>query len=157
MEGVKGEGQLRRVNAGVLWNSKPAFELIARYIEELRGRGVNVSSVVLIGSRARGDWRPWSDIDLLIVVPKKELKGLIPVGLVDARIYTKEELEEAIDGCEVEVVEAFEDGVVISDDGTWEGLRARYLRVKERYGVKRYKEGWRITKKPQKGEARAQS
>ncbi len=139
---------MRRVNAGVLWNGKPAFELIARYIEELRRRGVNVNSVVLIGSRARGDWKPWSDVDLLIVVPKKELKELIPVGLVDARIYTREELEEAINRCEVEVIEAFEDGRVIVDDGTWEGLRLSYLHVKERYGVERYKGGWRVAKKP---------
>lgn len=42
------------------------MEELARVVERL-GVKCTVHAVLLFGSRARGDWKPWSDYDLLIV------------------------------------------------------------------------------------------
>ncbi len=135
---------MRGVNAGSLWNGTPAMKIIEKFIEEVRDKGVTIKALILIGSRARGDWKPWSDIDLLVVVDKDEDKYKIPVGIIDARPYTISELLEGIEKCEVEIIEAFEYGKVILDDGTWAEMRSRYAEVKKKYGIERYRGGWRI-------------
>jgi len=45
---------------------KAEHELLSEAVERLVGR-FRVKAVILFGSRARGDWLPWSDYDLLII------------------------------------------------------------------------------------------
>lgn len=144
--GAMGEGEKPpTLNMGVLWDGSSATDYLENYIQNLKRR-VGVKAAVLIGSRARGGWRPHSDIDLLLVVEGD--KSRISVGIVDPRPYTWRELLEAIEGCEVEVIEAFEDGIILFDDGSWREARKLYLKVKRRYGVKRYKDGWMVERRP---------
>lgn len=45
-------------------------QIIREYAERLRDAGISIHEVYLFGSRAQGDQREWSDIDLCIVSPQ---------------------------------------------------------------------------------------
>jgi hypothetical protein len=66
------------------------------------------------------------------------------LGIVDPRIYTVEELIETINSAEYDLIEAFEEGKVIYDDGIWKEMQKAYEEVKERLRIRRYKKGWKI-------------
>ncbi|TDA67549.1 MAG: nucleotidyltransferase domain-containing protein [Clostridia bacterium] len=46
---------------------REVIEVISRYVREIEVQGIEVEKVLLFGSRARGDSRPESDIDLLVI------------------------------------------------------------------------------------------
>jgi predicted nucleotidyltransferase len=132
------------IDIGKIWNGRPAIEYLVNYIEQL-SRLTNVKAVVVIGSRARGDWKLSSDIDTIIVVDKALSYTELPsLGMVDPRIYTVEELIEAIKTAEYELIEAFEEGKIIYDDGIWKETRKIHEEVKERLKIRKYKKGWKI-------------
>jgi predicted nucleotidyltransferase len=132
------------IDIGKIWNGRPAIEYLVNYIEQL-SKLTNVKAVVVIGSRARGDWKLSSDIDTIIVVDKALSYTELPsLGMVDPRIYTVEELIEAIKTAEYELIEAFEEGKIIYDDGIWKEIRKTYDEVKERLKIRKYKKGWKI-------------
>jgi len=39
-------------------------EVVSRYVDRIRGF-LDLACVIVFGSRARGDWRAWSDIDVV--------------------------------------------------------------------------------------------
>jgi len=41
------------------------------FLEGIRPVRDEISDLYLFGSRARGDWRPDSDFDLLVIVPER--------------------------------------------------------------------------------------
>jgi predicted nucleotidyltransferase len=134
------------IDIGKIWNGRPAIEYLANYIEQL-SKLTNVRAVVVIGSRARGDWKSSSDIDVIIVVDKAISYTELPsLGIVDPRIYTVEELFNAIKAAEYELIEAFEEGKIVYDDGIWKEMQKTYEEVKERLKIHRYKTGWRINR-----------
>jgi len=101
--------------------------------------------VVVIGSIAKGNWKLSSDIDAIIVVDKAVSYTELPsLGIVEPRIYTVEELIEAIKAAEYELIEAFEEGKIIYDDEIWKEMQKTYEEVKERLKIQRYKKGWKI-------------
>jgi predicted nucleotidyltransferase len=132
------------IDIGKIWNGRPAIEYLANYIEQL-SKLTNVKAVVVIGSRAKGNWKLSSDIDAIIVVDKAISYTELPsLGIVDPRIYTVEELFDAIKTAEYELIEAFEEGKIFYDDGIWKEMQKTYEEVKERLKIHRYKTGWRI-------------
>jgi predicted nucleotidyltransferase len=132
------------IDIGKIWNGRPAIEYLANYIEQL-SRLTNVRAVVVIGSRAKGNWKLSSDVDAIIVVNKAVSYTELPsLGIVDPRIYTVEELIEAIKAAEYELIEAFEEGKIIYDNGIWKEMQKTYEEVKERLKIQRYKKGWKI-------------
>jgi predicted nucleotidyltransferase len=134
------------IDIGKIWNGKPAIEYLTNYIEQL-SRLTNVRAVVIIGSRAKENWKLSSDIDAIIVVDKAILYTELPsLGVVDPRIYTVEELFNAIKIAEYELIEAFEEGKIVYDDGIWKEMQKTYEKVKERLKIHRYKMGWRINR-----------
>jgi sugar phosphate isomerase/epimerase len=62
-------------------------------------------------------------------------------------LYNVKELLEAINEAEYEIIEAFEEGEVIYDDGLWREMLKTYEEVKEKLKIRRYKTGWRIHSK----------
>ncbi len=50
-------------------SSDPVLREFLQHIAPLRGR---LDKVILFGSRARGDEKPFSDYDVLIVIPQKD-------------------------------------------------------------------------------------
>jgi predicted nucleotidyltransferase len=136
--------KILRIDIGKIWNGRPAIEYLANYIEQL-SKLTNIKAVIVIGSRANGTWKLSSDIDTIIVVDKAiSYTELPPLGIVDPRIYTIEELPEAINTAEYELIEAFEEGKIVYDDGTWKEMQKTYNEVKERLKIHRYKKGWKI-------------
>jgi predicted nucleotidyltransferase len=132
------------IDIGKICNGRPAIEYLANYIEQL-SKLTNVRAVIVVGSRARGNWKLSSDIDTIIVVDRAILYTELPsLGTVDPRIYTVEELIEAIKTAEYELIEAFEEGKVIYDDGIWKEMQKIFEEVKERLKICRYKKGWKI-------------
>jgi predicted nucleotidyltransferase len=132
------------IDIGKIWNGMPAIEYLADYIEQL-SKLTNVRAAVVIGSRAKGNWKLSSDIDAIIVVDKAISYTELPsLGIVDPRIYTVEELFEAIKAAEYDLIEAFEEGKAIYDDGIWKEMQKTYEEVKERLKIRRYKKGWKI-------------
>jgi len=67
---VEGAEKVLKRGIGTLWDGSSAAERLSRFVREV-GRLTNVHSVVVIGSRARGDWRPSSDIDVVIVADSR--------------------------------------------------------------------------------------
>ena len=51
-------------------NYKSAYEIINKYINELKKHNIDLVSVYLFGSYAKGTASDWSDIDLAIIVNK---------------------------------------------------------------------------------------
>jgi predicted nucleotidyltransferase len=51
--------------------------LIRRYVAALQARGIPVERVILFGSHASGQARPWSDIDLAVISPKFDSLSLL--------------------------------------------------------------------------------
>ena len=137
------------VTATVHENPATVIDDIPKYVKKLEENGVKIKAIVAIGSRARGNYKPWSDIDLIFIVEDVKDKEFFTIGIVDPRVYTVSEAIEAIKLCEVELIEGFEDGKVLYDDGTWNNLRELYVQVKEVYGIERYGDGWRVRKKLQ--------
>jgi predicted nucleotidyltransferase len=136
--------KILRIDIGKIWNGRPAIEYLANYIEQL-SKLTNIKAVIVIGSRANGTWKLSSDIDTIIVVDKAiSYTELPPLGIIDPRIYTVEELSEAINAAEYELIEAFEEGKIVYDDGTWKEMQKTYNEVKERLKIRRYKKGWKI-------------
>jgi len=136
--------KILRIDIGKIWNGRPAIEYLANYIEQL-SKLTNIKAVIVIGSRANGTWKLSSDIDTIIVVDKAiSYTELPPLGIIDPRIYTVEELSEAINAAEYELIEAFEEGKIVYDDGTWKEMQKTYNEVKERLKIHRYKKGWKI-------------
>jgi predicted nucleotidyltransferase len=132
------------IDIGKIWNGRPAIEYLVNYIEQL-SRLTNVRAVVVIGSRAKGDWKLSSDIDAIIIVDKAISYTELPsLGIVDPRIYTVEEVFNAIKTAEYELIEAFEEGKIVYDDGIWKETRKTYEEVKERLKIRKYKKGWKI-------------
>lgn len=139
------EANFGELDAGVLPNGEPASHYISEYLGSLLEEGA-IKAAILIGSRARGGWRPWSDIDLLLLLRDEGCRAKVKAGLVDPRPYTLEELSKAIERCEVEVIEGFEEGIVLLDDGSWGEARRLYNKVKGERGIVKYRGGWRVLK-----------
>ena len=60
---------------------------VARFIEFLRQRYPGrILQAVLFGSKARGDSRPWSDIDILIVVDSEDWRFQHAISTLAARV-----------------------------------------------------------------------
>ena len=117
-----------------------------REVVERLSRSLDLVAVVLFGSRARGDWGPWSDYDLLIIAWFREgyldrIKLVLDI-LADVKIpvephpYTPQEALEMLRRGNPTIVDALEEGVVLYDSGWLEVLRGELERMKER-GLKR--------------------
>ncbi len=114
-------------------------------VRALRAR-YRLHAVILFGSRARGDWGPWSDYDILILADFDEpypdrIRGVLE-ALKDVRLpvephpYTVEEAVEMLRrGCPT-VVDALEEGVVLYSSGRLGELRALYEDMRRR-GLRR--------------------
>ena len=125
--------------------SESAGRELAAVVERLV-RSLNPVAVVLFGSRARGDWGPWSDYDLLIIaefeVPYLERIALILETIGDTRLpiephpYTLGEALEMLRRGSPTIVDAIEEGAVLYKGRGFERLLEEYRRLK-RLGLRR--------------------
>ena len=85
---VAGRGRYSRfVDAVSPAISHPALRM---FLERIRPSRKRISALYLFGSRARGDWRPDSDFDVLVVVPERtqELIDCLYDAVVKVNIET---------------------------------------------------------------------
>ncbi|MEM4727504.1 MAG: nucleotidyltransferase domain-containing protein [Candidatus Bathyarchaeia archaeon] len=103
---VKGGRGHREVGFGSTELKVDVKEGLERYIELLLEKPLKVRAVVLIGSRARGDWKVHSDTDIIVVaegLPRNHKELLTTLNqreawplFLEPRAYTPEGLLEAI-------------------------------------------------------------
>ncbi len=95
-----------------------------RVVEALKSK-FRVKAVILFGSRARGDWIPWSDYDLLIIGDFREkyldrikniLDALADVTLpIEPHPYTLNEAVNMLRKGNPLIIDALEEGIILYD------------------------------------------
>ncbi|MGB9717872.1 MAG: nucleotidyltransferase domain-containing protein [Thermoproteota archaeon] len=105
-----------------------------------------LTAVILFGSRARGDWGPWSDYDLLIIggFEKNYVDriGEILELLSDVKIpvephpYTLQEALQMLGEGNPLMVDAIEEGMVLYRSGDYDRLLETFRRLREK-GMRR--------------------
>ncbi|ABL79086.1 nucleotidyltransferase domain-containing protein [Thermofilum pendens] len=110
-------------------------------VERLKNR-FKVYAVILFGSRARGDWKPWSDYDLLVIgdFDKDYLDriGEVLDALRDVRLpvephpYTLSEALEMVEKGNPLIISALEEGVVLHSTGEFEKLVKAFEELKKK-------------------------
>ncbi len=109
-----------------------------RLVRGLRG----VDAIILFGSRARGDWGPWSDYDILVVAEFKEkyldriarvleLLSDLPVG-VEPHPYTFREAMGMLFRGNPIIVDALEEGIVLYEGPRFKALLDAYMELKKK-------------------------
>lgn len=95
--------------------------------------------VILFGSRARGDYKIYSDYDLLIV--GEEMPKFPPTDAIEIHFVKKEKLEDKIREFNTIVIDAFYEGKLLCDKlNIYEDNKRKVLeRVR---GLKKIKDGW---------------
>jgi len=111
------------------------YEELSKAVERIRGR-FRVYSVILFGSRAREDYKPWSDYDILIVGDFKEryldrikmiLEVLDDVKLpIEPHPYTLAEAREMLRKGNPTIVDALSEGIVLYEVEEFKELRTIY-------------------------------
>lgn len=106
-------------------------ESISEFVRRLPSGIGKIHSVVLFGSRARGDNAPYSDVDVLVVadsLPDSEFErrrlavdAAKPIFLekyigISAVMMTKDEVLDGLESFNPMILEMAKDGVIISDD-----------------------------------------
>ncbi len=115
---------------------------LRRLVDEIRKR-YEVHAIILFGSRARGDWLPHSDYDLLVVADFKkpfldriyELSELAR-GPVEFHPYTLVEVRELLKRGAPSIIDALEEGIVLYEGGEFKEVRELFREMKRR-GLRR--------------------
>ena len=113
-------------------------ELVNRIRERYR-----VYAIILFGSRARGDWLPHSDYDILVVADFQEpfldriyeLSGLAE-GPVEFHPYTLDEVKDLLRRGVPSIVDALDEGIVLYEEEEFEAVRRLFEEMK-RKGLRR--------------------
>ncbi|MDK2371894.1 MAG: nucleotidyltransferase domain-containing protein [Candidatus Korarchaeota archaeon] len=115
---------------------------LRKLVNRIRER-YRVYAIILFGSRARGDWLPHSDYDLLIVADFQEpfldrvyeLSGLAE-GPVESHPYTLDEVRELLRRGVPSIVDALEEGIVLYEGEEFREVRELFEEMK-RKGLRR--------------------
>lgn len=115
-------------------------DCLGRFVEAVKARW-RTYAVILYGSRARGDWKPWSDWDILVVADFEEpflerlnkllelsCPGIEPIG------YTREEFEDGLTRLNPTIISALVEGRPLYGEDYVHAVRRRIKRV-ERIGT----------------------
>jgi hypothetical protein len=154
---VKGGGRRKAVGFGSTELKIDVKVGLEKYIKLLLGSSLKVRVVVLMGSRARGDWKTYSDTDVLVIAenfPENHSELLMVLnppevwGLsLEPRAYTSKGFLDAIWALDLTALDAMREGIVLYDDGFWKEAQEAFRITKMEYGLKRIKDGW-IALKP---------
>lgn len=118
-----------------------------------RQRGDDPAFVVLFGSRARGDWGPGSDYDLLVGLAGEDPRRMIdrmadfePAGPLPLEVfpYARPEWEAMFRSDHPLLLEALAEGVVLFDRGDFARMRSEFRRACREGRLQRLPRGWRI-------------
>ncbi len=127
------------------WCSIDEEELLQKAVEKIV-KSLEAKAVILFGSRARGDWKPWSDYDLLIIASFREryldriarvLEIFKDIPLhIEPHPYTLKEAMEMLRRGNPLIVDALEGGKTLYADRDFNKLLELYREMKRR-GMRR--------------------
>ncbi|MEM2927238.1 MAG: nucleotidyltransferase domain-containing protein [Candidatus Bathyarchaeia archaeon] len=153
---VKSGGRRKEVDFGsteLKMNVKSGLE---KYVKLLLDSSLKVRTIVIMGSRARGDWKPHSDTDILVIAENfpQDHSGLLVAlnppevwGLsLEPRAYTPKDFLDAIWALELTALDAIQEGIVLYDDGFWMEAKKAFQRAKRAYRLRRISDGWMALK-----------
>jgi len=125
---------------------------LAKYVKILVDSSLKAKAIILMGSRARGDWKTHSDTDIVVIaenLPKDHGELLVALNppevwgiSIEPRAYTPEDFMEAIWALDLTALDAMHEGVVLYDDGFWEESKKAFRTAKKEYRLKKIKNGW---------------
>jgi hypothetical protein len=122
------------------------------YIKLLRSRGLELHSVVVLGSRAKNRWNSKSDIDTLVIASglpigitrrmsvytRSHVLSDMPLFLgVQAYGCTRDEFLERLSNLDLPCLDAICWGKIVFDDGFWLEANNRFKVIEEEYGIQR--------------------
>ncbi len=136
-------------------STRPELEALHRFVDALlRTRKDELEFIVLFGSRARGDWSPASDYDLLLGLAGEDGLRLLdriprfspqePLD-VDVFPYSRSEWQRMLRDYHPLLLEALENGMVLWDRGAFAAMRERFRRWRHEGRVRPWREGWKIS------------
>jgi len=120
-------------------------DALRRIARELRGSG---ASLILFGSRVRGEHAAASDFDLLLIAEDEGLRDRLLSALrregipADVHFFRPDEAERLLPYSSV-LLDALQEGVVLIDGARISGLVRRAMELR-RKGVGRVAGGWRL-------------
>ncbi|MHA1834409.1 MAG: nucleotidyltransferase domain-containing protein [Candidatus Baldrarchaeia archaeon] len=138
---------------GETWRGEKVNKILKRWLKEVSQR-TTLKMVIAFGSRVKGKAKPWSDLDLLVVV-KKAPKGLarwlnfrVPgCEVIEPRVYAEDEFFKALKELDLTILEALHHGILIFDDGFYKKAFEEFSKVVEKWELRREKIGWISLKK----------
>jgi predicted nucleotidyltransferase len=117
------------------------FTKLQRWVVDLACE-VGVHGNILFGSRAMGDYHPFSDVDLLVVADFGDatffdrIRRVIHMPFdgphIEAFCITPKELEEQLIGGHVTVLDSFEEGKILFGDDFFDANFSRFEEMKRR-------------------------
>ncbi|MDJ0270738.1 MAG: nucleotidyltransferase domain-containing protein [Aigarchaeota archaeon] len=118
-----------------------------KYIERVK-RVYCIDGVILFGSRARGDYAPWSDVDILIIGDFGEpylerLRKLLEMTEnisepVEPHPYRLDEALKMLEAGNAMLVDALEEGVIIFEGDGINLLKKKYSEMKRKGKLRRF-------------------
>ena len=127
---------IKRVDLGKLPNGEDAFEVVKKWILNVIRRNYRLLTIIIIGSRAEGKHKSWSDIDVVAI-----FETLPPhtdrwsdfmfnnTPLIEPRIYTKEEFLKALEELDLTALESMHHGLVIYDKNFYNKAKRKFNEV----------------------------
>ncbi|AKG38578.1 DNA polymerase III subunit beta [Infirmifilum uzonense] len=116
-------------------------EELENIVERLRAK-YKLHAVILFGSRARGDWGPWSDYDFLLIAEFDQpylrrmaevLEAVADTELpVELHPYTPDEALSMLEKGNPLIVDALEEGIVLYSSPTLHKLKDKLEELKQR-------------------------
>jgi len=124
---------------------KNDFKILNKVVEILKMR-YHLIAVILFGSRARGDYTPWSDYDILIIADfqssyLERLKEVLDI-LKDVKIpiephpYTLEEAIRMLKNGNPTIYDALDEGIILYETEEFMVLKNLFEKLKKK-GMRR--------------------
>ncbi|HMF34154.1 MAG TPA: nucleotidyltransferase domain-containing protein [Candidatus Lokiarchaeia archaeon] len=123
---------------------------LQQWVQNLTNK-LAVNGIILFGSRARGDFQPYSDVDILVVADfgaatffdriRKVLQVPFDGPHIEAFCFTPQELEEQLLGGHVTVLDSFEEGKVLFGSDFFKSYISQFNEMK-RNGLRKGKVAW---------------
>jgi len=150
------ESRERAFNLGVDEFGRDIAKGMPKYVDILKKRGFKVHTVLVLGSRVKGHWKPESDIDVTVIaegLPKdvnisviRRLLGLarwfmlsdVPLfmGVEPSGCCSREEFLQKLENFDVHALDAVYYGKVIYDDGFWQQVQKKFREMEEKYDLR---------------------
>ncbi len=137
-------------------SNRPDLRPLRRWVNALlEARAEAIEFVVLFGSRARGDWSPDSDYDLLVGLREDDGRRLVDRMAefqelirenVEVFPYARSEWQRMFRTLNLLLLDALAYGIVLYDRGGFEAMQAVFRSWREQGLVVPWGSGWRIAR-----------